>query len=36
LVECIRVIGFVADQSFRQLVEEASGQNSFHKLALGT
>jgi hypothetical protein len=35
LVERIRVVGLVADKSFRQLVEEASGQNSFHKPALG-
>jgi hypothetical protein len=35
LVQCIRVIGLVADQPLGQLVEEASGQNSFHKLALG-
>src|SRR5277367_3542095 len=35
LVESGRVVGLVADQSFGQLIEEASGQNSFHKLALG-
>ena len=35
-VERIRVVGFVADESLRQFVEEASGQNSFHKPALGT
>lgn len=34
-VQCIRVVGLVADQPFRQLVEEASGQNSFHKPTLG-
>lgn len=34
-VERIRVVGFVADEPLRQFVEEASGQNSFHKLALG-
>jgi hypothetical protein len=35
LIQRIRVVGFVTDQSFRQLMEEASGQNSFHKPALG-
>jgi hypothetical protein len=35
LIQGGRVIGLVADQFFRQLVEEASGQNSFHKLAIG-
>jgi len=35
LVERVRVVCLVADQSFRQFVEKASGQNSFNKLALG-
>jgi len=35
LIQRIRVVGLVADQSLRQLVEEASGQNSLHKLAFG-
>ena len=35
LIERVRIIGLVADQSFGHLVEEASGQNSFHKLAFG-
>jgi hypothetical protein len=35
LIQCGRVVGLVADQPLGQLVEEASGQNSFHKLALG-
>ena len=35
LIQSIRVVGLVADQPFRQFVEEASGQNSFHKPALG-
>jgi hypothetical protein len=34
-IERIRVVGLVADESCGQLVEEASGQNIFHKLALG-
>jgi hypothetical protein len=34
-VERIRVIGFVADESFWKFVEEASSQNIFHKVALG-
>ena len=34
-VERIRVVGFVADEPLRQFVEEASGQNSFHKPTLG-
>ena len=34
-VERIRVVGLVADEPFGQFVEEASGQNSFHKPALG-
>ena len=35
LVQRIRVVGLVANQSFGKLIEEASGQNSFHKPALG-
>lgn len=35
LVQRVRVVGLVANQSFGQFVEEASGQNSFHKPALG-
>jgi hypothetical protein len=35
LIENIRVVRFVAYESFGQLVEEAFGQNSFHKPALG-
>jgi len=35
LIQRIRVVGLVTNQSFWQLVEEASGQNSFHKPALG-
>src|ERR1035438_94625 len=35
LIQRIRVVGLVADQSRGQFVEEASGQNSFHKPALG-
>jgi hypothetical protein len=35
LVQSVRIVGFIADQPFGQLVEEASGQNSFHKPALG-
>ena len=34
-VEPIRVVGFVPNESGGQFVEEASGQNFFHKLALG-
>ena len=34
-IERIRVVGLIADQSCGQLVEQASGQNIFHKLALG-
>lgn len=34
-VQRVRDVGLVADQSRGQLVEKASGQNSFHKLALG-
>ena len=36
LIQRIGVVGLVADQSFRQLVEEASGQNSFHKCSAST
>lgn len=35
LVERVRVIGLVADEPGRELIEEASGKNVFHKLALG-
>lgn len=35
LIESVRIVGFVPDQPFGELVEEASGQNSFHKPALG-
>lgn len=35
LIQRIGVISLVANQSLGQLIEEASGQNSFHKLALG-
>ncbi len=35
LIEWVRVISLIADQPFWQLVEEASGQNSFQKPALG-
>ena len=35
VIQSGRVVGLVADQSFGQLIEEASGQNSFHKLAFG-
>ena len=35
LVELVRVVGFVADEPGGQLVEEASGKNLLHKLALG-
>jgi hypothetical protein len=34
-VEPVRVIGLVADEPLRELVEEASGHNVLHKLALG-
>ena len=34
-IERVRVVGFVADESCGQLVEETGGQNIFHKLALG-
>ena len=35
LIERVRVVSLVTNQPFGQLVEEASGQNSFHKFALG-
>lgn len=35
LVKRVRVVGFVADEPLGQFVKEASGQNSFHKPALG-
>jgi hypothetical protein len=35
LVELVRVVGFVADEPGREFVEEASGKNLLHKLALG-
>ena len=35
LVQYIRIVGLVANQSLRELVEEALGQNSLHKLAFG-
>ena len=34
-VERIRVVGLVADESGRELVEKTSGKNLFHKPALG-
>jgi hypothetical protein len=34
-VERVGVVGFVADKSFWELFKEASGQNVFHKFALG-
>jgi hypothetical protein len=34
-IERVRVVGFVADKPCGELVEEAGGQNVFHKLALG-
>lgn len=34
-VERIRVVGLVADEPCGEFVEEASGQNVFHKLAFG-
>ena len=35
LVERVGVVGFVADEAGGQFVEEAAGENLFHKLALG-
>ena len=34
-IERVRVVGFVADEPGRELVEETTGQNVFNKLALG-
>ena len=34
-IERVRVVGFVTDEPGGELVEEASGKNVFHKLALG-
>jgi hypothetical protein len=34
-VERVRVVAFVTDEPCREFVDEASGQNVFHKLALG-
>ena len=34
-IERVRVVGFVADEPGGELIEEASGKNVFHKLALG-
>ena len=34
-IEPVRIVGFVADEPGGQLVEETSGKNLFHKLALG-
>ena len=34
-IERVRVVGFVADEPGRELIEEASGKNIFHKPALG-
>ncbi len=34
-IKRVRIVGLVADEPCGQLVEEASGQNIFHKLALG-
>jgi hypothetical protein len=34
-VERVRVVGFVADEPGRELVEKTSGKNLFHKPALG-
>jgi hypothetical protein len=35
LVERVRVVSFVTDESGGELIEEAAGKNVFHKLALG-
>jgi hypothetical protein len=35
LVERVRVVGFVADEPGGELIEEAAGENVFHKPALG-
>jgi hypothetical protein len=34
-VERVRVVGLIADEACRELVEKASGKNFFNKLALG-
>lgn len=34
-VERVRVVGFVSDEPCRELIGEASCQNTLHKLALG-
>jgi hypothetical protein len=34
-VERVRVVGFIADEPFGKLVEEAGSKNLFHKPALG-
>ncbi len=34
-IERVRVVGLVSDELFGEFVKEASGQNVFHKLALG-
>jgi hypothetical protein len=34
-IQRVRVVGFVADEPGRELIEEASGKNIFHKPALG-
>lgn len=34
-IERVRVVGFVADEPGRELVEKTSGKNLLHKLALG-
>jgi hypothetical protein len=34
-IQRVRVVGFVADESGGELIEEASGKNIFHKPALG-
>jgi hypothetical protein len=35
LIERVRVVGLVANESGGELIEEAAGKNVFHKLALG-
>ena len=35
VVQHVGIVGFVADEAGRHFVEEASGENLFHKLALG-
>ena len=34
-IQRVRVVGFVSDEPGRELIEEASGKNLFHKMALG-